>query len=87
MKKIIAVIIISLSLSSCTENYRARKFGGTTTINVERGKKVMMATWKEDDLFYMTEDMEEDYIPHNKELIESSSWGVIESKVIFKESR
>lgn len=87
MKNIIAIIIIFLGFSSCTENYRARNFGGTTTINVEKGKKVMMATWKGDDLFYMVEDMEEDYIPHDKELIESSSWGVIESNVIFKESR
>ena len=91
MKKIIISIVIAISIlfgaSSCTENQRARTFGGTSTIQVEKGKKVMMATWKGEDLFYMVEDMEDDYVPHNKELIESSSWGVIESKVIFKESR
>lgn len=87
MKKFIILAVIALTLSSCTENQRARTFGGTATINVEKGKKVMMATWKDEDLFYMVEDMEPDYVPHNKELIESSSFGVIESKVVFKESR
>lgn len=87
MKKFIILAVIALTLSSCTENQRARTFGGTATINVEKGKKVMMATWKDEDLFYMVEDMEPDYVPHNKELIESSNFGVIESKVVFKESR
>ena len=87
MKKFIILAVIALALSSCTENQRARTFGGTATINVEKGKKVMMATWKDEDLFYMVEDMEPDYVPHNKELIESSNFGVIESKVVFKESR
>ena len=87
MKKFIILAVIALALSSCTENQRARTLGGTVTINVEKGKKVMMATWKKGDLFYMVEDMEPDYVPHNKELIESSNFGVIESKVVFKESR
>lgn len=91
MKKFIysalIVLFIGFGLSSCTENQRARTFGGTATIQVEPGKKVMMATWKDEDLFYMVEDMEPDYKPHDKTLIESSSFGVIESKVVFKESR
>ena len=84
---VIVTIVIVFSFLSCTENQRARTFGGTATINVEPGKKVMMATWKDEDLFYMVEDMEPDYKPHDKTLIESSSFGVIESKVVFKESR
>ena len=91
MKKFVlnAIVAVSLvfGLSSCTENQRAKTFGGTATINVEKGKKVMMATWKGDNLFYMVEDMEENYVPHDKMLIESSSFGMIESKVVFKEIR
>lgn len=91
MKKLIFGIVLAIAIgfgmSSCTENQRARAFGGTAIIQVEPGQKVMMATWKNEDLFYMIEDMEDDYVPHNKTLIESSSFGIIESKVIFKESR
>lgn len=90
MKKVLFIVSIILAMFinvSCTENYRAREFGGTVTIHVEKGKKVMMATWKGEDLFYMVEDMEDDYVPHNKKLIESSAYGIIESNVIFVESR
>lgn len=91
MKKFFGICIVCLasilSFSSCTENQRARTFGGTAIIEVEKGQKVMMATWKDEDLFYMTEEMEPDYRPHDKTLVESSSFGLIESKVVFKESR
>ena len=38
MKKFIILAVIALALYSCTENQRARTFGGTATINVEKGK-------------------------------------------------
>ena len=89
MKKILTFIslVICICCISCTEQERARQFGGTATIDVEPGYRVMMATWKGDDLFYMVEEMPSDYEPHDKMLIESSSYGLIESKTIFKESR
>ena len=88
MKKIFLSLAIGLVfLTSCTEQERARHFGGTVTINVEPGQKVMMATWKGDDLFYMIEPMEESYEPTTKTLVESSSYGVLESKIIFIESK
>lgn len=87
LSKFIITIIFLIFSSSCTKNEISRTFGGTITINVEKGKKVTMATWKDTDLFYMIEDMDSDYVPHDKMLVESSSHGIIESKVIFKESR
>ena len=47
----------------------------------------MMATFKESDLFYMTEPMDSGYIPKVKTLHEKSKYGLIESKVKFIESR
>lgn len=90
MKKILTIIILMIcicTMSSCTEQGRTRVLGGTSTIDVEPGYRVMMATWKESDLFYMVEEMPDDYVPHDKILVESSSWGVLESTIIFKESR
>ena len=46
-----------------------------------------MATWKEVDLFYLTEPMDSDYVPKTKTFREDSSWGVMESTVIFKERK
>lgn len=88
MKKLFVFISLIgiLSLTSC-EQYVARKFGGDVDIKVEKGYKVTSATWKETDLFYFIEPMEEDYQPKVKKFIESSNIGVFESKVIFIESK
>lgn len=82
---IFAIIAISFC-SSCTPNQIAREWGGTVKVKVEPGYKVTSATWKDRDLFYFIEPMEEDYIPKEKKFIESSSYGILESTVIFKES-
>lgn len=88
MKKLFIFISLIgiLSLTSC-EQYVARKFGGSVNINVEKGYKVTSATWKESNLFYFIEPMEEDYKPKVKKFIESSNLGVLESEVIFIESK
>ena len=87
MKKILFILtcIVGMFSISCTEQQRVRNFGGTMTIDVEPGQEVMMATFKDEDLFYMTRPMSEDYVPTTKKLVESSSFGVLESTVIFKE--
>lgn len=90
MKKIILMLTLLVStvvFTSCTQNERARKFGGNMTIKLERGQKLMMATWKEDDLFYLVEPMEDDYVPKTKTLYEDSSFGVLQTRVDFIESR
>jgi hypothetical protein len=56
-------------------------------IQVPKGYKVTTATWKESDLFYFVEPMEEGYEPKEKMFIEDSSYDVIESKIIFKDSK
>ena len=84
---VIIMVFMLLMTSGCTENYVAREFGGTLKVEVEPGYKVTSATWKEDDLFYFIEPMEEDYTPKEKKFIESSSYGVLESTVVFKESK
>ena len=91
MKKFIILAIISiiiiLGTTSCTENVIARQFGGTVTVKVKPGYKVTSATWKDADLFYFLEPMEEDYIPKTKEFVESSNYGVLESTVVFIETK
>lgn len=89
MKKIYLFLslLTILSFSSCTEQIRTRTFGGTMVIDVPSGYKVTSATWKETDLFYFMEPVEEGYVPKDKMFIESSSYGMLESKIIFKEKR
>lgn len=91
MKKIITFItiiaLLAVPLTSCTPQQMARDFGGKVTINVPKGQKVTSATWKEADLFYFLEPMEPGYAPQQKQFIESSSYGMWETQVIFVESR
>ena len=96
MKKILSTLIVIgcliggfLIFHSCDfcDNHIARSFGGTVTINVDRGYKVTEATWKQNELWYFIEPMEETYTPKTKYLKESSEYGMLEGKVVFKESR
>lgn len=87
MKKIILalVILITIGLTSC--NYCTRKFGGSTLINLEPGEKLVEVTWKDANLWYLVEPMEEGYVPKKKVFKENSNAGVLEGTVTFIERR
>ena len=74
-------------ITSCTENQRARSFGGTEKIDLPPGQRLINATWKEDDLWYLTDDMPKDYVPHARVFREKSSFGSMEGSIIFYESK
>ena len=86
MKKILIVLMLCFAIVSCDQKF-ARKFGGTTTVNLDPGQKLIEATWKESSLWYLTEPMESEYEPKIKVFKESSEWGALEGKVIFVETR
>lgn len=89
MKKLILLFtaILCIALSSCTQQSITRKFGGKMEIHLPPGQELMEVTWKENDLFYLTRPMADDYIPVTKTFQESSSWGIMESAVIFIETK
>jgi len=84
---IILLSFVALALFSCTENQRARQFGGKTEIHLESGKRLITATWKQDDLWYLTEPMPSGYLPQTKTFYEDSSFGIYEGSVTFIESK
>lgn len=57
------------------------------TIDLPKGQKLMMATWKDNNLFYLTEPMDADYVPKTKTFQEVSSFGVMQATVNFKEHK
>lgn len=90
MKKFITFVLALVAVvafSSCTENLRARRYGGTTTIELDPGQKLVEVTWKEASIWYLTEPMEPGYMPKTKVFQEDSRFGVMEGKVIFNERR
>ncbi len=84
---ILFAICVLFSLISCTDNQISRKFGGITEIRLEKGQKLLEATWKDNNLWYLTEPMDDDYTPKTKVFREDSNFGVLEGKVLFIESK
>ena len=86
MKKLVVILLMFLCLTSCDQSI-TRTMGGRTKIELEPGEKLVEATWKGDDIWYLVEPMDSDYVPKTKIFKESSRIGVLEGKVIFYEKR
>ena len=86
IKILIALVAIASVFASCTEQQMVRKYGGKMSIELPKGEKLIMATWKETNLFYLTEPMDSGYMPKTKFFRESSNFGVWESEITFIES-
>jgi hypothetical protein len=55
---IITIFSTVIGASSCTEEKRTKRWGGSMTIELEVGRKFVNATWKDDaDLWYSTRKM------------------------------
>ena len=89
MKKLFlpTLLLTSLSFMSCTDNSRARHWGGTQTINLEPGQKLIEATWKESGLWYLTRPMRENEKAEIFTFQEDSQYGIMEGKVVFIETK
>lgn len=87
MKKLIFALAILAVMTGCTANQMAKSYGGTATISVPKGQKVVSATWKESNLWYLTRPMRQDEQPETLALRESSSFGMMQGVVVLQESR
>jgi len=85
---IISVVALSvLMLTSCTQNNRAKNFGGSAKITLPKGKKLVTATWKDANLWYLTRDMRDSDVAETYEFHEESSFGVWEGTYIITETK
>ena len=74
------ILVAMVVMSSCTENVRARHFGGTETLALKPNEKVLNVTWKDNEMWVCTQDT----ITRVVYFREKSSWGVVEGTVILK---
>jgi hypothetical protein len=75
-----------LMLTSC-ENFATRNFGGSQTIELEKGQRLVEITFKDNDLWILTEPMDSDYVPKTKTFYEDSNLGVMQGKITIVEQR
>jgi hypothetical protein len=83
---LIAVTFLAMSMAGCTENERAKNYGGEMTIELPCDTKFINATWKESDLWYLSREMRADEVPESYIFHADSAWGVWEGTVKFTES-
>jgi len=79
MKKVL-IILAAVFAISCTDNSRARHFGGNETVELPTNRILLNATWKENNLWVLTKDT----ITNQMYFNEKSSWGVMEGTIKFK---
>lgn len=77
---IMMVTGIILLVASCTDNERARRFGGTEQVELKPNEVVLNVTWKENEMWICTKDTTTNTVYFR----EKSSWGVMEGTVILK---
>lgn len=90
MKKKIAVLVaaafVLLGCSGCG-NMVAKSYGGTMNIDLPAGEKLAEITWKDNNLWYLTRPMREGEEAEIWTFQEKSNYGMMEGKVILKESK
>ena len=84
---IIFLSLVTISTSACTEQSRAKYYGGNLTINLECDTKLVMPTWKNDNLWILTRPMHEVEEAITYTFKEDSSWGMMEGSVYIKECK
>ena len=91
MKKLLVIFLVFVAyfveVAGCTSNQRAKGWGGDMTINLPCGKKLIVATWKEDNLWYLTRPMREGDASETYQFSEDSSWGIMSGTVTFVECK
>jgi len=80
-----ALLVIILTMCSCTENQRAKSFGGTATVDLPPNTKFVGATWKEEQLWYVYRPSRPGESPEKVTMQEQASFGFIQGVVIFQE--
>lgn len=87
MKRLIIAICAILSIVGCTQNQKAKNYGGKAEITLPAGEKLVMATWKDDDLWYLTRPMLATDSAISYTFKEESSFGVWEGTYIIHEKK
>lgn len=87
MRKILMIVLVAISLVSCTQNQRVKALGGSGTINLPKGEKLINITWKEQQIWYLTRPMDSTDVAQTYKFREESSFGLVEGTYIIVETK
>lgn len=76
----LSLLFAALAVESCTDNQRARTWGGEETIYLQDNEQFVNITWKQDNLWLIVQDTSTGEFYAR----ESSSFGLMEGRVVIK---
>ena len=86
--QVVLIVIIMLALingmTSCTANERAKHYGGSQTINLSEGERLVNVTWKGDNMWILTKS-DPSSKPQTYSFKEKSSYGILQGEIEFIE--
>jgi len=77
---IFLILLSILFIYSCTDNERARNWGGTEEVKLKKNHTLITVTWKETSLWILTKDT----ITGINYFQEKSPYGIKEGTIIIK---
>lgn len=81
---VVAALLLLLITGIACDQYRARRMGGTQTIDLLPGEKLVTASWKDTELWYLTRERRDGERVERSILRQSSLFG-LSGAVIFVE--
>jgi len=87
MKTLFATILAIMTITSCTENIRARQYGGTEKMDLPANRKLVNITWKDADMWLLTRPMRKEEVAETFEFQEKSSNGILEGTIVVQEHK
>ena len=85
MRNFIIMILMSVCFYGC-DNWLAKSYGGSMTVELPPCRKLIVATWKDSDLWYLTRPWREGDVAENPLFQEESALGIAEGTVTFHET-
>jgi len=87
MRTIVLMIVTLMIGAGCTQNQRAKAFGGRAIETLPPNRKLINVTWKDDNLWFLTRPMTSEDVAETYEFTESSSFGILCGTVVIKEGK
>jgi len=82
---VVIVAIIGVAVLGCTAQQRAFSMGGSATVDLPKGQKLVNITWKTNHLWYLTRPMTPEDKVETYSFQESSSFGILQGVVTVSE--
>jgi hypothetical protein len=81
----LGIVLVASIFTSCTENQRARKFGGDQTITLLPRQRLDNITWKGDEIWILSHPATNGESAEVHTFDEKSSFGIVEGTITIVE--